>query len=242
MEFLPFDPAHAALVANWPRSAQEAEWWCGAGPYPVPAQTVADWQQEADVHPHMLLVDGTIVAYGETWVDAGEGEVELARIIVAPAARGTGVGRALVRGLLSEAAKTGYPDVLIRVNPANETALHCYQAEGFQQVAPELARAWNAGQPVSYTWLRHTAPKLPHDRGELREHGELRGSHPPELSPLPQPSVFLPRVAGFTACSRRCLCEPASLEWVPPVAQFGVVLLRGSAGAVPAAQLGRKGL
>jgi ribosomal protein S18 acetylase RimI-like enzyme len=154
--FLPFDPAHVALVASWPRSAQEAEWWCGAGPFPVPAQTVAGWQHEADVQPYMLLSGGSIAAYGEVWVDPGEAETELARIIVAPAARGKGLGRALVRGLLSEAARTGYPDILIRVHPANEIARRCYRGAGFLAVDAELARAWNIGQPVTYEWLRYT--------------------------------------------------------------------------------------
>jgi ribosomal protein S18 acetylase RimI-like enzyme len=157
MQFLPFDPAHAALVASWPRSAQEAEWWCGAGPFPVPARTVADWQREAGVQAHMVRTDGVIAAYGELWTDDDEAEVELARIIVAPAARGHGLGRALVRGLLSGAAQTGYPDILIRVHPANEIALRCYRGTGFQTVGPELARAWNVGQPVTYEWLRHTS-------------------------------------------------------------------------------------
>jgi ribosomal protein S18 acetylase RimI-like enzyme len=156
MEFLPFDPAHVALVASWPRSAQEAEWWCGAGPFPVPAQTVAAWQAEADVRAYMMLTGGDIAAYGELWTDADEGEVELARIIVAPVARGNGLGRALVRGLLSEAAQTGYPGTFIRVHPANDIALRCYQGAGFQAVEAELARTWNAAQPVPYHWLRHT--------------------------------------------------------------------------------------
>jgi ribosomal protein S18 acetylase RimI-like enzyme len=156
MALLPFDPAHAALVASWPRSAQEAEWWCGGGPFPVPAQTVADWQREADVRAYMLLTGGVIAAYGELWTDADEGEVELARVIVAPAARGNGRGRALVLGLLSEAAQTGCPDILMRVNPANEIALRCYHGAGFQPVDAELASAWNSVQPVPYVWLHHT--------------------------------------------------------------------------------------
>lgn len=161
MQFLPFDPAHVALVGSWPRSAQEAEWWCGAGPFPVPAQTVADWQREADVRAYMLLTAGAIAAYGEVWTDAEEDEVELARIIVAPAARGNGLGRALVRGLLSEAAQTGYPGIFIRVHPANEIALRCYRGAGFEAVDPGLARTWNAGQPVMYAWLRHTGHTPP---------------------------------------------------------------------------------
>lgn len=161
MEFLPFDPAHVALVASWPRSAQEAEWWCGAGPFPVPGQTVADWQREADVQAHMVLADGVIAAYGELWTDDDEDEVELARIIVDPAARGNGLGRALVRGLLSEAERAGYPGIFIRVHPANGIALRCYRGAGFQAVDPALARARNVGQPVTSDWLRHTSSPPP---------------------------------------------------------------------------------
>jgi ribosomal protein S18 acetylase RimI-like enzyme len=174
MEFLAFDPAHVAVVAGWPLSAQEAGWWCGAGPFPVPAQTVADWQREAGVHACMLLASGAIAGYGELWVDDDEGEVELARIIVDPAARGHGLGRALVRGLLSEAAQAGYPNIFIRVHPANEIALKCYLGEGFSEVGPELARAWNVGQPVTYAWLRHTPSPRDHaPRPTLRDHEGL---------------------------------------------------------------------
>ncbi|MEP7022486.1 MAG: GNAT family N-acetyltransferase [Actinomycetota bacterium] len=154
-EFVPFDPAQVALVAGWPQSAQEAGWWCGAGPFPVPAQTVADWQQDEDVRAHMLIADGAVAAYGELWVDDGEAGVELARIIVAPGARRQGLGRALVRGLLSEAAGVGYPDIFIRVHPDNIVALNCYRGTGFVDVDTALAQQWNVPQPVSYAWLHH---------------------------------------------------------------------------------------
>src|SRR5678809_255129 len=60
----------------------------------------------------ILVADGIPVGYGETWVDDDEREVELARIIVAPPARGRGLGRELTRLLVTEARRS-YPDVVL---------------------------------------------------------------------------------------------------------------------------------
>ncbi|GGX56869.1 hypothetical protein GCM10010515_25460 [Streptomyces fructofermentans] len=117
-------------------------------------RTVAGWAQAEDVTARMLLEGERIVAYGELWFDAEEDEVELARIIVAPWARGTGLGRLLVAGLLKEARAAGHTDVFMRVHPANERALACYRAAGFVPVDRESAALWNVGQPVDYAWLR----------------------------------------------------------------------------------------
>jgi ribosomal protein S18 acetylase RimI-like enzyme len=155
---LPCSPAHAATVANWPSSADEATKWCGEGDFPVSAQRVADWQLDDDVRAYLLVVDDVPCGYGELWLDAEEDEVELARIIVAPAARGRGLGRTLVLRLLAEAAKDGWSDVFMRVHPDNHRALRCYQGIGFRPVDAALAEEWNEDQPFDYVWLQH------HDR------------------------------------------------------------------------------
>ena len=152
----PFTPAHAALVARWPRSLDEVVKWCGEREFPLPVERVVEWQQDADVQAYLLITDDDLpIGYGELWLDAEEGEVELARIIIAPAARGRGIGRMLVQGLLAEAAKTGWSEVFMRVHPNNEAALRCYRGAGFAPVAAELAEEWNIPQPFDYVWLRH---------------------------------------------------------------------------------------
>ncbi|KOV33723.1 GNAT family N-acetyltransferase [Streptomyces sp. H021] len=154
MGLLPFSAAHAAVVAGWPASAGEVTLWCGRQEFPVPAQTITDWQRDADVRAHVLVADGEVVGYGELWFDADEDEVELARIIVAPDARGRGLGRALVRGLLARAVAAGFSNVFMRVHPVNARALRCYRGAGFAPVDPALAEAWNEAQPVGYVWLQ----------------------------------------------------------------------------------------
>jgi len=155
MELVPFAPAYAAVVASWPRSAAEAMMWCGQREFPVPARIVADWQRDEEVSAYLLMAGDALIGYGEVWLDAQDKEAELARIIIAPEARGNGRGRALVRFLLSEAVKAGYPGIFMRVHPDNDPALRCYRGAGFVVVEASLAQAWNAGQPVSYVWLRH---------------------------------------------------------------------------------------
>ncbi|WAU83492.1 GNAT family N-acetyltransferase [Streptomyces sp. Qhu-G9] len=156
MDLRPFGTGHATTVASWPASAAEVVMWCGLRDFPVAGPTVAAWQHEPDVTAHVLVEGEQLVGYGELWFDAEEDEVELARIIVAPGARGRGLGRVLVRGLLAEARHSGLSEVFVRVHPDNAGALRCYRGAGFGRVDAESAEAWNAGQPVDYVWLRHT--------------------------------------------------------------------------------------
>ncbi|MEV0523064.1 GNAT family N-acetyltransferase [Streptomyces sp. NPDC050439] len=155
MELRPLAPADAATVARWPASAAEVALWCGSSDFPVAAQVVAGWQQDPDAHGHVLVASGTLLGYGEVWCDEEEGEAELARVIVAPGARGRGIGRRLVRGLAEQALRAGHTEIFLRVHPANTAALRCYHGAGFLPVDPALAEEWNAPQPVSYVWLRH---------------------------------------------------------------------------------------
>ncbi|MFE0778318.1 GNAT family N-acetyltransferase [Streptomyces sp. NPDC058861] len=154
MDLLPFSADHAAVVAGWPASAREVLLWCGRREFPVTGETVAGWQEDREVHGHLLVGDdGAVLGYGEVWTDAEEDEAELARIVVAPEARGRGVGRVLVRALLDRALGAGLDDVFLRVHPDNTGALRCYEGAGFVRVAPEAAAEWNAVQPVAYAWL-----------------------------------------------------------------------------------------
>jgi ribosomal protein S18 acetylase RimI-like enzyme len=128
--------------------------WCGEREFPVPQHRVAAWQREDWVQAYLLLAGDAPVGYGELWLDAEDQEAELARIIIAPAARATGHGRTLVRGLLAQAVNAGYRAVFLRVHPDNAIALRCYLGAGFVAVDARLAEERNTGQPVSYEWLR----------------------------------------------------------------------------------------
>lgn len=147
-----FDVRSAATIAGWAGSPAESRMWCSLAE--VTPEIVESWSERPATEAYVLCDGGAVVAYGEIWVDAGENEVEVAHLIVDPVARGRGMGRRLVHGLV-EQAKRHYPAVAIRVHSQNEIAIRCYRAAGFERVSPTDEAAWNAGQPVSYVWMTY---------------------------------------------------------------------------------------
>ncbi|MEV2242609.1 GNAT family N-acetyltransferase [Micromonospora sp. NPDC049891] len=152
MQLTVLGPTHPAVVASWATSPEESRRWCSRDR--VTSEDVTRWGAEPDVLAYLALVDGEPVGYGELWLDEDEAEVELARLIVAPAHRGRGVGRRMVT-LLTTLAREHQPAVLMRSHPDNTPALRCYTAAGFEPVPSEQADEWNQAQPVPYVWLRH---------------------------------------------------------------------------------------
>lgn len=149
----PFAPPDAETVAGWAGSAEEVWRWCSRTA--VSAEVVAGWAAAAGTAAYGLVgEDGELVGYGELWIDRDESEVELARLVVAPARRGRGVGRRLVAAL-TEKAREHYPTVFLRVHPDNAAALRSYAGAGFTPVSRAEAEEWNRGQPTRYVWLRH---------------------------------------------------------------------------------------
>ena len=143
----------AVTIAGWAQSAEEAGRWCSHAEHPFPPDRVREWWTETDVDP-VLLVDGadhTPVAYGELWLDVDE--AELARLIVAPQRRGSGLGRDLVDRLVQRARALGLLGCYLRVVPDNLPALALYRTAGFNDVDQARTEEWNRGQPTTYVWL-----------------------------------------------------------------------------------------
>jgi ribosomal protein S18 acetylase RimI-like enzyme len=158
MPLEPFDPAHAALVASWAAGDGDVvRAWVAIEADTVPADVVAGWSKADDVEAFLFTgsAGGPYVAYGELWLDAEEGEVELARLLVAPDRRGRGVGRVLVRELVDVARSSHpeLPEVILRVRPENVQAIRAYAAAGFVDVPAAEQVTWNQGQRFAYHWM-----------------------------------------------------------------------------------------
>lgn len=154
----PFDPAQAGFVASWAAGdADVVRAWISIEGETVPAEVVAGWSEADDVEAFLFAEsDGSpVVAYGELWLDDEEGEVELARLLVAPGHRGRGIGRVLVRELVARARAT-HPQltaVILRVQPGNSRAIRAYGAAGFVALPEAEQATWNEGQRHTYHWM-----------------------------------------------------------------------------------------
>ncbi|MFN4263777.1 MAG: ribosomal protein S18-alanine N-acetyltransferase [Thioalkalivibrionaceae bacterium] len=77
--------------------------------------------------PNGALIGHAMLSYG-----ADEGH--LLNLTVAPFAQGRGVGRWMLRRLLSSAAERGAKRLFLEVRPSNHAALVLYASEGFERI------------------------------------------------------------------------------------------------------------
>jgi ribosomal protein S18 acetylase RimI-like enzyme len=151
---LAFTEPDGDVVLGWVRSAEELDAWASRGDFPLQRSIFAEWHSDLDVRAYVLVHAGEPRAYGEIWEDAAQGEVELARIIVAPESRGRGVGREFTRLLSDQARRRGFDEIWLRVVPTNAAALACYRSAGFKRASRAEEDAFNRGQPRTYVWMR----------------------------------------------------------------------------------------
>jgi ribosomal protein S18 acetylase RimI-like enzyme len=110
------------------------------------SSTLADWQGERDSEGRwrarlstvpfnvVAYLDGTPAGMVSGTAPSPEGAVELISMYVAPFARGTGAGDALVNAVIAWAASEGATCVTLAVREANALAIALYRRNGFADV------------------------------------------------------------------------------------------------------------
>ncbi len=127
--------------------------------FPDDAWSISSMRAEL-TGPHGFYLVATdedaIVGYAGLLAPEGSGQGDIQTIAVAEAARGRGIGRALMDALLAEAARRGAGEVFLEVRAGNEPAQHLYATLGFERIAvrphyyqPDNEDAWV---------MRRTAP------------------------------------------------------------------------------------
>jgi len=122
------------------------------GPEPVDAALLAESQAELiarygeDTEPGAKPTEADLAAFLVARDEAGEAvgcgalrvlgdeTVELKRMYVRPAARGQGIGRALLAALEAEAARLGATRVRLETGPLQPDAIALYESSGYREI------------------------------------------------------------------------------------------------------------
>lgn len=158
----PEAPDYTAL-ASWLPDAQACLRWAGPLiPFPIAVESLAQQLFVPGGASYFLAGPGDqVLGFGQHWVRR-PGTMHLGRIIIAPDARGQGLGRELCTQLISKGTEaTGAGAVTLRVYRDNEVALSLYKSLGFVAVEPEsseealfMVRTLPSGIPSATTFAR----------------------------------------------------------------------------------------
>jgi len=136
VEFRSSKQTDLEAVVSWIGSANECLAWAGPDvtfpmtPEGLKGQIACDCENS-----YCLVEDGRVVAFGQL-IKKGEHHFHLARIIVAPGARGRGCGRTICRHLICRAQSMGTRLLTLNVYQDNLTALELYRDLGFEPGPP----------------------------------------------------------------------------------------------------------
>ncbi len=128
------------------------------------------WDDHLDAS-RVALVDGEPAGICKLAVRGDRGWI--AGIGVTTPHRGTGVGKALTRGVLEEAARLGLREVWLEVLVQNEPAIRLYEKLGFRTVRD--LEGWTLGELV---FQKHKASAVPAARAQARIRAERTWREP----------------------------------------------------------------
>ncbi len=129
----PAEPRDYETIALWIPDAEACRRWAGPKlPYPFAASELPRLLHVAGARAFCLAEGGgPPLGFGQFWAPR-PATAHLARILIAPSARGRGLGRALCRSLIAQAVETtGAREITLRVFRDNQAAVALYSGLGF---------------------------------------------------------------------------------------------------------------
>jgi ribosomal protein S18 acetylase RimI-like enzyme len=132
----PFEPRDDASLISWLRTPDELRWFAGWSlSWPLDTQQLDHLRASADTAAWTAYLppDEAPVGHAELR-DLGDGRARVARVIVDPARRGTGLGHRLVVALLERGRNDGFSEFELVVYATNTAAQRAYAAAGFRDV------------------------------------------------------------------------------------------------------------
>jgi len=127
-----------ALI-DWIADARECLSWGGPHVrFPLEPATLAEQLAIVPGNSYWLCDAGRRVGFGQL-LERGPGRLHLARILIDPARRGQGDGRALVAGLIELSRPRKAESATLNVYSWNPAARALYQSLGFVETTPPAA-------------------------------------------------------------------------------------------------------
>jgi len=118
-------------ISSWISSEKEAMNWAGAGVcFPVDLVSLSGAIQWECAFSISIVSAETVKAFGQV-VPKSQSRQHLARLIVDPASRGSGVGRLLATSLVQKARTASSGKISLNVEASNYPAISLYQSLGF---------------------------------------------------------------------------------------------------------------
>ncbi|MCK6485970.1 MAG: GNAT family N-acetyltransferase [Phycisphaerae bacterium] len=140
----PFERAHAALVVSWVRDADELKFVSPETQPPLTVEKVMAWGAPAQ-RQYVLIAAGETEPLGYAELNDMPNRPQqkwIGHLLLDPARRGMGLGRACVATLLAEAfGRLNAEAVVLVVSPSNERAVTCYRSAGMVPLGDEWKRA-----------------------------------------------------------------------------------------------------
>ncbi|WP_289828528.1 GNAT family N-acetyltransferase [Crenobacter oryzisoli] len=128
-----------ATLTDWIADAQECLSWGGPRVrFPLEPEALAEQLVVAPGNSYWLYDAGRRIGFGQL-LERGPGRLHLARILIDPARRGQGGGRALVAGLVEQARQRKAESATLNVYRWNPAARTLYQSLGFVATSPPAA-------------------------------------------------------------------------------------------------------
>ncbi len=129
----PVSDADLQVVLSWFSSAKQVFYW--GGPELSFPMTLVSFKQQSKFyksHSYVLKADGQLLAFGQFYNRLGR--CHLGRLVVAPEARGQGVGELLVKQLNQKGAEVlGLSSGSLFVLDDNEPAMRLYTKLGYKE-------------------------------------------------------------------------------------------------------------
>lgn len=133
MTLRPAQAAELAMVLSWVKGEQECRMWAGPNVrYPGTPDTAWADMEASEQNTYALVDAESVIMGGGQLLLREDGVLHLARLIVDPALRGQGVGRALCVALVEQGASQHHvSSFTLNVYESNTAAFRLYQALGF---------------------------------------------------------------------------------------------------------------